>query len=350
MFTRLFGGKVGADERTARLASAANLVAPRPGEPVFAEAVPSEVTVAFHAHDNVEGLLGNFLTAVTHGLVSSGQRELALTMRLGNREQPVAKMLELVRFFTTVHVWAQQGNVVDEGGFTQFGERGLFERAHCGLLYSDARAIKGVDFPERALAAIFVDAQEIRAALDYGAYRVLTRIGAQLRLFPFPTWGALDRPSAVTARESESILAKVARMRVRGASFLVADQCLRVTIPSDAKHLSSGVPALPAGAPFALLTRPAAGANAILLWRPGQTEMVGISPDGSDGSRLSGSFLMVAPGEGADRACPIEDGYSLLLSNESRVLFSSALAAQRPLSLVLSGGMRLELEWQPERS
>jgi hypothetical protein len=286
------------------------------------------------------------LTAVTRGLSSSGQRELLLTLRLADREQPLPKMQELVRFFTTVSTWAETGNIVDEGGVTQFGERGLFGQAHCGLLYADARAIAGIDLPERALSAIFVQAQEIRAALDYGTYRVLTRIGAQLRLFPFPTWGALDRPSAITPRESESMLAKVGRMRLVGASFVLADQRLCLTIPRLGTNLSNALKSLRSTASFALLTRPAPSANAVLTWRPGQQEMSGISLDGSDGSRLSGCFMMFVPSATGVEARPFEDGYSLLLSSEPRALLVVALSEQLPLSLTLGDGKQFVLEWQ----
>jgi hypothetical protein len=254
-------------------------------------------------------------------------------------------MLELVRFFTIVASWADAGNIVDDGGFTQFGERGLFGQAHSGLLYAEARAIAGVELPERALAAIFVHAQEVRAALDYGTYRVLTRIGAQLRVFPFPTWGALDRPSVITPRDSESSLAKVGRMRLPGASFVVADQRVCLTIPRTGANLSSAMRSLPSAASFVLLTRPAPSANAVLTWRPGQHEMSGISPDGSDGSRVSGCFMMFVPSGAGDETRHVEDGYSLLLSSAPWARLVAALAEQLPLSLTLGGGMQFVLEW-----
>ena len=346
MFTRLFGGEAGAAERSAQRARAANLVAPSTDQPSFADAIPNQVTVAFHAHDSAEGTIGDFLTAATRGLVASGQRELVLTLRLGNREPPIPKMQEIVRFCTTVHAWAEAGKIVDEGGFTQFGERGLFGEAHCGLLYAEARAHSGVQLPERALAAIFVQAPEIRAAVEYGTYRVLTRIGAQLRIFPCPSWGALDRPSAITPRESETLLAKVRRMRTPTAHFLVTKQCLRLSIPRQEKHLASRVGALPADVAFALLTRPAPNANAILTWRPGQRETIGISPDGSDGSRMSGSFVLFIPSAEGDQARPIEDGYSVRLSPNSWASFVAAVAERRPLSLEMDGRPHFELEWR----
>jgi len=261
---------------------------------------------------------------------------------LGTREPPIPKMQELVRFFTAVHAWAEAGKLVEQGGFTQFGERGLFEQAHCGLLYADARALPGLELPQRALSAIFVQAPEIRAARDSGTYRVLTRIGVQLRIFPFPSWGALDRPSAITPRESESLLAKVLRMHLPTAHFVLADQCLRLTIPRETKNLASSVNSLARDTAFALLTQPAPSANAILTWRPGQQEMTGISPDGSDGSRLSGSFVLFVPSAEGDRARPFEDGYSLLLSAASWLRLIAALAEQRPLSLELADGMHFE--------
>src|SRR5262249_24881535 len=122
------------------------------------------------------------------------QRELVITLRVRENDDIPMRMQDIVRFFATVHAWARQGNLVDDGGLTQFGERGLFGRAHSGLLYTEARPIVDVPVPAGALAAVVVDAQEIRAALDYGTYRVLTRIGLELRLFPFPTWGEIDRP------------------------------------------------------------------------------------------------------------------------------------------------------------
>lgn len=345
MFTRLFGGKVGAAERVARAAKAANLRSPSPGEPAYADVIPNEVSVAFYAHDDVDGLLGNFLTAVTEGLRASGQRELVLTLRLERHEPPMPKMQELIRFVTTVHAWAQQGTLAEEGGFTRFGDRGLFGTTQTGLLYTDARPLPGVELPSEALAAVFVDAREIDSARDFGIYRVLTRIGAQLRMFPYPTWGALDRPSVMTTREATSVLAKVSRVRVRGASFLLVDQCLRLSIPRGNSQVSNGVDALPAGASFALLLRPSSDANAILIWRVGQAEGSRLAPEGSDASRVSGCFLWFVPSQQGDRAQAVEDGYSLLLSADSWAALRAALASEQPLSLGLADGLRFELEW-----
>ena len=346
---RLFGAKAGAT-KGALATRVSNLTAPTLGKPTYVDAVAGQIATDFYAHEECAGIAGNFLTGVTEGLAATRQRELALTLRLGVSEDPLPKMKDILRLVTTVRAWAHEGNLVDEGGFTQFGERGLFGRPQSGLLYTDARPMAGVKLPERALAAVFVDAQEIRAALDFGTYRVLTRIGLQLRLFPFPTWGDLDRPSAMTPREGESQLTKVARLRAHGVSYVMSAQRLRVTIPSDPAimmTLMKGLVALPQGVPFVLLTRPAMSANAILVWTPGQEGMAGISPDGSDSSRLSGSCLLIVPNGQSDQIRQLEDGYSVCFCTDSWELLSAALAAQRPLSLPMADGLHFEIEWLP---
>jgi hypothetical protein len=321
---------------------------PKPGKSTFVDAVPGKVVVEFFAHENVDGFAGNFLSAVSEGLAKRRQRELVFTVRLAAGEDPTDKMREIVRFLVTVYAWASEGNLVDAGGFTQFGQRGLFGRADSGLLYTDARAMDGVRLPEQALAGVSVDAREIRAALDYGVYRVLTRIGLQLRLFPFPTWTDLERSCAVTADEAESRLTQLQRVRAPGVSFVLHGDLLRVSLPNDTTGLLRSLRALAPGVPFALLTRPAPSANAILVWSPGQEGMSGISPDGSDGSRRSGSCLVVVPGgKHADEVRTFEDGCSVSFSTESWGLLSASLAGERPFALPTPSGMRIEIALPP---
>jgi hypothetical protein len=206
-----------------------------------------------------------------------------------------------------------------------------------------------VEIPHAALVAILVDAAEVRTASDYGAYRVLGRIGERYRHFPFPLWNDLERKSVVGEREGETLLAKVARMRTPGVSFLMEDERVRVLLsPSARAIVGRGVAALPLGTAFALLVKPAPGANAVLVWHPGQKEPAAISPEGSDGSRTSGSCLFVAPGQRANQGRMVEDGYSLLLSADAWAGIAAALAQQRSISVRLEDGVTLSFQWQQD--
>jgi hypothetical protein len=178
---------------------------------------------------------------------------------------------------------------------------------------------------------------------------VLARLGAAQRHFPFPLWSDLSRPSVATERENQSLLGTVARTRAPGVSFVVDDDGVRVTVsPSVKSLLGRGVAALPPGAPFALLTKPAPSANAWLVWHPGQREPLSISLDETAASRVTGSFLLITPGGEKTDGRSSEDGYSLELSEKSWQLLSSALRQERALSIHMTGGLTLELAWVPD--
>ena len=344
VWSKLFGAKTSA-------ASAPVFELPTAERATTVHAVPGELTVTFHVHDSAEESSGRFLSAVTRGLSKRKQRELVITLRLAETDDLLSTMQQLSTFFKTVYVWAREKQLVDTGNFTQFGQRALFDRPKSGLLYTDARPLEGVDLPQRALAAILVDAAEVRLAMDHGPYRVLTRIGEQQRHFPFPTWSELQRPSVATAREGESLLAKVRRTHASSVSFVVEGRRMRILLaPSVVGTLGRGLATLPPGTPFALLTKPASAANAVLVWHPGQSERTGISPEGSDLSRMSGNCLLIMPGGQEDQTRCVEDGYSLLFSNDSWQKLVTALAGQRPLRLKLADSSTLEVEWLADES
>jgi hypothetical protein len=349
VWSKLFGGNAQVAAALSSPQPAPSFVAPSPGSPSTLVAIPGKLAVTFYAHDALEGEAGNFLSAVTNGLRKQRQRELVVTLRLAASDDISEKAHELARFFATVHHWARRGQRVDAGELTQFGERGLFGQSNNGLLYTAARAIAGVELPAQALAAVLVDCAEARLAMACGVHRVLTRMAEYQRHFPNPTWSDLNRPSVATPRESESFLAKVRRARTRAASFVIEGKRVRILLTREVRaDLRNSLASLAPGAPFALLVAPAADANAVLVWHAGQKEPKAIAEDGSDGSRLSGSCLLIAPGGQKDQARIMEDGYSLLFSHESWALVSAALGANKPLRLPMADEIVLELEWQSE--
>jgi hypothetical protein len=349
VWSKLFGDKAEIATAQSSPQAAFSFVPPSPGKPSTVAVIPDKLTVTFHAHDAVESTAGSFLSAVTQGLHKQRQRELVITLRLSPDDDVAERARDLIRFFTTVRHWARHGQRVDAGELTQFGERGLFGQSHNGLLYVTARPISGVDLPARALAAVLVDRAEARLAMDCGVYRVLTRLAESQRHFPNPTWSDLNRASVATPRDSESLLVKVRRARTRAASFVVEGERLRILLSREVRtDLRGSVASLPPGTPFALLLAPAANANAVLVWHPGQKEPKAITPDGSDGSRLSGSCLLIAPGGQKDQARLWEDGHSLLFSDETWARVSAALFAAKPLRLRMADDTLLELEWQAD--
>jgi hypothetical protein len=309
------------------------------------------LTVTFYAHDDADGRAGNFITGVTEGLLKRRQRELVVSLQVGAGDDPQAHLRELSRYFVTVWRWAQQRNLVDAGGVTRFGDRGMFGRSGNGFVYVDAKPLRGVMMPGRALAAIVVDPGEVETALAHGVYRILARLGEASACFPYPTWSDLARASVASEREGESALGKVSRTRAPGVHFVIEGKRLRVRIPTAARGiLGRGVGALAPRTPFALLTEPAANADAMLVWHPGQAEPKAIYAEGSEGARLTGGCLAVVPGGQKDEIRVMEDGYTLLLSDDTWGSLASALLGEHLISLPMADGATLEIEWLYERA
>jgi hypothetical protein len=344
VWSKLFGG-------SGEAPNLAELAPPTLGQPTRVVAIPGKLTATFHAHDIADGSEGTMLTAVSDGLLERRQRELVVTLRLPEHDDVSARMRELSRFFATVLQWAEQRNLVDAGGITRFGKRGMFAASGNGFLYVDARPIRGVALPGRALAAILVDAAEVETALAHGVYRVLARIGEQSGSFPFPTWSDLSRRSVASPREAESALSKISRTRAPGVHFVIEGKRLRVRVPQQARGiLARGMAALDTDTPFALLTEPAANADALLVWHPGQTEPKAIYAEGSDGARLTGGCLIVVPGGQKNEIRVMEDGYTLLLSNDTWGSLASSVLGERTISLPMADGATLEIEWLYEHT
>jgi hypothetical protein len=65
-------------------------------------------------------------------------------------------------------------------------------------------------------------------------------------------------------------------------------------------HLTNQFAKLPRDTGFALLAELDLEADGCFVWQPGQSEPVAITPEGSTGQRVCGSFLIFAVGQAED--------------------------------------------------
>jgi hypothetical protein len=346
-FSRLFGAPPASSTPTAEPGD--RLVLPTPGKPSEITPIPGKLVVRAYAHGipNVEGA---FVTLVTEGLRSQGQREILLTLRARDRDSLEAQIRDASSFFALIHRLAGQGQIVGAGDFTQFGARGLLGGSNNGALYVDASPIAGIDLPPSPLAMIILGPEEIALVRTCGPYRVLARIGELYRTFPFPQWNDLQRPRVADGdSEPSSLLPRVQRSRTPGVSVLAQSGHLRMLVAPNAKAILRKILSPCPSGPLAFLTDPATEANAWLLWKPGQAAPAGIAPPGADGSRMTGHFLLVSGGVDRDEVRLLEDGYSLLLTPKSLQSVWRALESGQPLSLSDCEGMTFAVEWSSER-
>jgi hypothetical protein len=286
---------------------------------------------------------------LSEGLRALGQREIAFALRRMPEEAPQAFPPDMLHFFTTVLRLAEQGRLVDTGGFTEFGPPGfLGDPNFRGIGYLRMHPLFGLPAPPDALAAIGLMGHEAEVVKRHGLTRVMAFLGRVARQYPCPAWSERGRPCLVPPNMTDqSLLAGVASIFVPGTTAVVASNWISLRLPlRSLAEVRAQITQLPPETALALLAEPDVDANACLVWQPGQRSPEAISPPGSDGSRASGGFMLFVPQQTADAGQLMEDGFAFLLRDASWQATRNALCSGSPLQIQPMGqGMGLAIAW-----
>jgi hypothetical protein len=314
--------------------------------PVQFELIPGKLgaNVYFHEIDTPSGPLACW-TYTTDGLLAHRQKELAFTLQCEPEEPADAFPDDPLHLFTFIEQLAQDGQLVEAGGVTQFGNRDFLGRH---LAYIPPQPLRDVPVQHPSIIPILITEEEIVAVREFGITRLMSRLGFAFRYYPCPPWSSRTRPGLSFERtRQESILAQVARTHAHGVSIAREGLrfVLRVTPPAQ-EPLLAHLAQLPINTPVALLTDIDPTANGCLVWEPGQSELTAITPPDSGGSRLCGCFALFVPEQQKEEVRLFEDGFSFLLSNQSWSALRQALKKTRPLTIPAGAeGSSLSIEW-----
>lgn len=317
---------------------------PDPGDfPLHFDLIPGELSARVWLHPVASIPCWSYTSG---GLSAHGQRELVLTVRVDPGEGPADFPKEPLRLFVEVLRLAKAGRLVGSGDITELGGSGLL--GHRGIVYTSAREyLEGVDFPD-GLAAILLRDEEIEAAMAFGVTRVLSRLGQAYSHYPWPPWADRARPGLPMARLLEdSIVAQLTRIHAPGmTACLERDRIVfRLTEESGA-HLLKQLAEFPASSPPVLLTELEPTADGCFVWKPGQTDAKAITAPNAAGSRLSGCFLALAPGQNEDEGQVVEDGLMMSLRDQSWQAIKNGLTSMSPVEVRPSNsGFGFALEW-----
>ncbi len=317
--------------------------------PVHVDLVPGQLAaqVFFHEIESSTGTIRCW-SYITSGLLTHAQKELIFTLRCAPDEPATTFPDDPLHLFSFFHQLAQNGQLVDAGGVTQFGEQNFLGRH---LAYIHPQPLEGVPVPHRAIAAILVTQDEVSAVQEFGISRLMARLGHEASHYPCPPWSDRSRPGLSFERaRQESVLARVPRFHAPGVRIVREGQRVVLRVSAGARErLKRHLRQAPSNAALALLTEIDPTANACLYWEPDQPGgPAAITPPGSDGSRLCGCFALFVPAQKEDEVRLFEDGISLLLTNRSWKAAQKALMKERPLALSTGGdGSSLSIEWTP---
>lgn len=339
------------------------------------ELVPGDLFVTVFAHEinSRAGLLPCW-SYVSKGMEEHGQREIVFTLRRPPKKAGQELPRDLFEVFKAIHAFAEEGRLVPPGGFTVWNPEITFlgRTGRWGLLYQPAEALKGVEIPRRALAAVLIRDDETDIVQLGLFYRIATSLGAVNRYYPFTPWSDPDRRAVVTREQlGRSVLSKVITMRIPGIKVRIPSRVegpssvpwgrwedfkttfqgtFSLRIGSEALPLlRSNLKTLGEGRPVALLTDPDLAGSCRLYWESGSGRTIGIMPQTGPGRWTTGGFIILCHGEGlADRGSIIEDGFGMVLCPDSWKKLESSIERGVPLTIPgIAGSLSLDVEYLP---
>jgi len=344
-------GRAGAEAATAQQPTTTKATFPQ-----SIEVIPGKLKVKIFLHEiKYEDETIPCWSYMTDGLVSQHQKEIIFTLRREKSEKPEDYPRGFLELFASFFHFAEQGQLVDVGDSTLFGETGfLGNKDFRGIGYVEPQGFRGVDTEGvPLLAGILLKGEEARIAWDFGLTRVTALLGKQYRYYPCPTWSDLKRESVATLNGMDkSILGKVARIGVRASYYDQQNHIFLSIAPDSRERLQKFLGELPPTKPLALRTPPDSRANACLFWRPGQDQTMAITPANSDGSRKTGAFLAFVPEQDTNEIRSVEDGFAVLLTNSTWQKIRESLMSGSDVFIPSDGktGASISVEWAKARA
>ncbi len=311
------------------------------------EILPGRLCVDIMDHLAVFGEQGyTFLSYLSDGLHALGQREVALTFLASAAvEEQLEAPLPLLE---TLYAYALEGLCVDVGDTTELSQGDLMGRPGLrGALYVDPQPLPGLPLPHSRMTMLLLSEDELRIARHFGAGRVLARMGHNAGHFPFPGWNDLDRAPAFHAEsELETVLAACPRLIVRRAHIaLEHNRRLILDLPRHAQREIAEAAERwhPEDETMALIGMPHPGADAWLVWAPGQ-EAPQATCAKEPCERFGGGFALFSL-EQAPRLEVLEDGFCCAAPLESIAAVRDALLGDADAEVSLDPSCSVCIQW-----
>ncbi len=289
---------------------------------------------------------------LTHGLAETGQREIMFVFAPGDATFTSAREQQVMDVLHLIYELVREGGIVHPGDITVFGEQAPFGLSHGGIAYLDPVDGPGPPVRTEALLALVLRPEECEAANIAGVHRVAAWLGDAYRIFPYPKFSDLSRPSAIPAYLSETVLAKLQTLRVtRNAGVFLRDKTLTLRLTGDLTgHLRNAFAAVEGNPVFSILTGHVSDADARLVWVPTASgDPAGICVR-EPITTFAGGFIVLIGDQTTDSAAVQEDGFMVMLRPESWSALRHAAESRTDLEMPMSGDenrfvRRFRLEW-----
>jgi hypothetical protein len=302
----------------------------------------------------------NCWTYISQGLEQFGQKEIFFAIDIPAAEAPQGP----VKLLDAVANLASQGQLVDVGGFTEFGPTvaaALARRSKLairGIGYAQAHGIDRVVAPFGAvskdfLTAMLLSSDELEIGRKCGLPRVLTQLSKISRVFPYAVWNDPKRQSlsAALLLSSSQLGHFGGTVSVQGVMPFREEGEVKLRIPALVMPELGNLLAACSQKNVGLLLPTTDGwgeAAACMAWNPASKIPEAISSRVSKDSlthfdephqRLLGCFIGFAVASQDEGAIMLEDGFIVLVNKEHAEQLSHALSAGNSFELEGSGTM-----------
>jgi len=278
---------------------------------------------------------------LTEGLSKLEQKEVMFSLALSDEQLMPVFEKDLVKLLQMIYQLAGQGRVVDYGGLTTFAEKGPFGLPYSGIAYLEPSECHIPKAPEDTLLAVFLKPDEAAAAAASSAYRSAAWIGSAYRIFPYPAFSDPTRSSAVPNKLPETVLSKIPCLQTPTAAkvFLVDKTLILELHESINSQIQQALNRPECETHIGFITGHKSGADSRLVWVPGSDvpQAIGVGIVGDSTVILEGGFIYFNGTQTSNNGMIFEDGFSVLLTEDSWRELKEALVSKAPIDIPIDG-------------
>ncbi len=286
------------------------------------------------------------LAITTHGMLNFGQKELVLCLKHYSNEY-INTAIELFRLILGI---TASGQRVDVNGLTEFGADGIFNNSRfTGIGYARSHSIEPVLETlgvknNQVLSMVLLTAGEVAVMKNFGLARILSRLCADSRYFPYPLWNDMERPETIGKDDIEKCYLQNFLLHPGVIAMREADT---VTVYFD-RNLAPTLAQTFAAKPAAIFSTELAPASmdGLLVWQP-ESEHVSVNTPhlfavnqdrlNSDDTvhSLAGCYILIGhdPKNDTQGVDYSEDGFFVTLDLQGWDSFMTTIHNQQPCVL-----------------
>ena len=220
------------------------------------------------------------------------------------------------------------------------------------VIYTRPQPLNGVNLPPEVMQAILITDEEYRIYENYGIQRLLSNMGFTERYFPHPPWSVRSRENFVSMTDMQSsvlsnvVSSMIPEARVTKIEHPRQKECIKLWVSPDSHEaVKKFLSQLKPNQPFTVYTELDKDVDSCLVWKHPQKNPMAINVDDVSMSRVSGSFIIFCPEQSTDGYLLVEDGFSMLITNDTYNHIYNALSSRDSFSTEINDNTRFELEW-----